>query len=91
MISEIVEFARGHIKLRLDQRTVTVEGEMLIRAPGIPDFVVYSDRPLTWDPPDHGEVISDEERSRIFAELVKAGRHRNLEIEIESQSVGNGK
>jgi hypothetical protein len=84
MISEILEFARGHIKLRLDQKTITVEGEMLIRGPGIPDFVVYSDRPLVWDPPDEEKVISSEERGRIFAELVQAGRHRNLEIEVES-------
>ncbi len=82
MNSEIVDLSRGHITLRLGERTATIEGELLVKAAGIPDFVAYSNTLKRWDPPDSGVVMTEAERAAFLAALVRAGEDRGLEIEI---------
>jgi hypothetical protein len=83
MKTEIVDLSRGHITLRIGERTATIEGELLVKGPGIPDFVAFSDTLKRWDPPKTGTVMTEEERMVFLAELLQAGKRRELEIEID--------
>jgi hypothetical protein len=79
----IVEFARGHIRAAIDGKTVTIDGELLVATPGLPDYVIYKDSIERWDPPNDGEVIDQATRDRIVemvrAEMLKEG----LTIDVE--------
>jgi hypothetical protein len=58
----IIEIARGHIRIQMNGRTVTVGGEMLVPSPGLADFLIYQSSIARWDPPYNNEIISDPER-----------------------------
>jgi hypothetical protein len=83
MKSEILELTRGHIKIRVGERTATLLGEMLVRGPGIPDFVAYSDTLEHWDPPNEQVMCTPLDRGEILSALRLAAEHKGLTVEIE--------
>ncbi len=79
----IIEITRGHIKLAIDQKTVTVEGEALLASYGGLDFVVYSDSIHHWDSPNANEAIDVAMKLRIIEEVVADFQNRGMKVEIE--------
>jgi len=78
----ILELTRSHVKLRIGDRTVTIEGEAYMPGYGSPDFVVYMNTLQRWDPPD-GESIREDERTRILEVMRRGFAERNLSYEVE--------
>jgi Immunity protein 74 len=79
----ILEVTRGHIRVGLLQKHVTISGEMFFSKNEKIGFVVYSDRIRSWDAPDDNAVISDAEREYILCHIreeFKKGGH-SLEVE----------
>lgn len=81
----IVELTRGHIKMTFEGRTVTLEGEALLPGYGSPDFVVYADRIVRFDPPDDGP-IDEVTRERILRQLGEELRARGTTFEIDGRA-----
>jgi hypothetical protein len=80
----ITEITRGHMRLRFGDRTVRINGEMLVPArPGDPDFVVYRNSIQSWDPPFDKETIQDETRAKILQQLQLEWEKRGGVLEIE--------
>lgn len=76
----IVEFTRGHVRLEIDGRTVTIGGEAYLRGHGSPDFVAEQDTIKTWD---DGSTVTDPELEMILADLLASATERGLTFEIE--------
>ena len=79
----ILNVSRGHIKLKIADRIVTVEGEMFFPGNDKLGFVVYADSINFWGPPDKAVQVSMAEKKLILddikAEFAKGGH--TLEIE----------
>jgi len=79
----ILDVSRGHIKVKIIDRVVTVLGEMFFPGNDKLGFVVYSDSIKFWDPPDQSSPISPVEKQLILddirADFTKGGH--TLEIE----------
>lgn len=48
--------ARGHIRLKIGDKVVTVMGEALLPSEDSPDYVIYSDSIQNWDSPHENEI-----------------------------------
>ncbi len=79
----IIEITRGHIRLEIDQKTVTVQGEALLARYGELDFVLYSSSIGCWDAPYASEVIDATMKRRILDEVVADFQNRGMRVEIE--------
>lgn len=66
----IIEITRGHIRLQIDNKVVTVRGEALLSGNDLPAYVVYSDSIQNWDPP-HENVIIDHHLKNKIIEILK--------------------
>lgn len=78
----IVELTRGHIRMRVGDRTVTIEGEGYMPGHGPPDFDVYANSIRSWDPPDAHVEIDPRARGEILRLLREEMTKKNLTIEI---------
>ena len=79
----IEEMTRGHIRLRVGDRTVTVGGEMLLSGHGSPNYVIYLNSIRAWDVPNAHIAIDEAGQLRIIDLLREEMRKRNMSIEIE--------
>jgi hypothetical protein len=87
---EILEIQRGHILVRVDDRTAKIEGEGFSRQflqPGqdeskYVDFVVYADT-LTWDKPRESEALPADIKASILAFLKDDFKRRGQLLAIE--------
>jgi hypothetical protein len=79
----IIDMQRGMVRVKLGDKTVTIEGEAYLRGLGSPDFVAYSNSIEHWDPPSQNLKISDAERLQILEVLKTCMAEKNLSLEIE--------
>ena len=88
---EILEIQRGHIKLKVDDRTTTIEGEGFSRQllqPGqdeskYVDYVVYPSTLTHWDKPWESESLPAEVKTAVLVFLKKDFKQRGQILAIE--------
>lgn len=82
---KILEIHRGHVKVQVGEKTLTVYGEALMRIEGAGDidFVLYSNTVKNWDAPAEAEKISEANKSKILDFIKKDFAARNNKLEIE--------
>ncbi|MDQ2772802.1 MAG: Imm74 family immunity protein [Bacteroidota bacterium] len=88
---EILEIQRGRIKLKVDDRTATIEGEGFSRQflqPGqdeskYVDYVVYPGSLTHWDNPWESELLPAEVKAAVLAFLKKDFKQRGQILAIE--------
>lgn len=79
----IADIQRGHIRLSVRARSVTVQGEALLPGHGSPSFVANLNSIQNWDSPDQAIAITDEEKN-LIVEMLKGGMaEKNMTIEFE--------
>lgn len=79
----ILEVSRGHIKVKIGERTATIPGEMFFPKKDKLGFAVFSNSIKNWDPPDQTSPITPEELAVILDEIradFQKGGH-TLEVE----------
>lgn len=79
----ITEMTRGHIRLKLGDKTVTIQGEMYLPGYGSPNFVAYSNSIQWWDPPFESEAIDERIKGEILTALKHEMAMKGLTIEVE--------
>ena len=79
----IVALTRGHVRLQVDDKTVTIECEGYLPGHGPPDFDVYAESIQHWDPPHDGIRIDDPTRARVLRHLQDEMAKRHLTINIQ--------
>ena len=82
-MDKIIEMTPSHIRLRFEDKSVTIEGEAYARGYGNPDFVVYKNSIQRWDPPFDGVLIDEDTKDKILAELTAEMSKEKITIEIE--------
>jgi Immunity protein 74 len=75
-----IELTRSTLRILIDGRSVTAEGEAYLPGHGSPDFVVYSNTITRWD---DGEPISDRVREAILRAIEQEASSLGIRIEIE--------
>ncbi|WP_180727632.1 Imm74 family immunity protein [Paraburkholderia largidicola] len=79
----ILDVSRGHIRVKIGNRVVTVQGEMFFPGNDKLGFVVFSDSIKFWDPPDQTSPVLSSEKNLILDDIradFDRGGH-TLEIE----------
>ena len=77
--ARIVELARGHIRVAVAGKTVTLYGEGYPAAPGgTADFEIYQRMLTAWDAPDDGSKLDEGEKSKILDVAVELLRERGM-------------
>ena len=79
----ITEITRGHIRLKVGDKSATLYGEALLPGYGSPDFVIYSNSMESWDPPNHDELISQSEKAELLSVVESELSERGYKVEIE--------
>jgi hypothetical protein len=78
----IIEFHRGHIRLKIDEKIILIEGEALLPGHGSPDFFAYRNSLARWEHPK-GELITDSERKEIENLLTPELAKKGMSVEFE--------
>jgi hypothetical protein len=65
----ILDISRGHIKVKIADRTVTIDGEMFFPENDKMGFVLYSDAIIFWDPPNENLRVSSVEKKLILDDI----------------------
>jgi len=78
----IIEFHRGHIRLRVHDKIVLIEGEALLPGHGSPDFVAYRNS-LTCREVPEGELITESGKKDIEALLATELAKTGMSVEFE--------
>lgn len=79
----ILEMTRGHIKLKVGEKTVTIYGEAMLPAPGEPDFVCSRNAIKAWDPPDDEEPIDEGMCQKILALIREELAKKKMTLEVD--------
>lgn len=79
----LLELDRWKIRLKVDEKIVTIRGEALLPAPGEPDFVCSRNAVTTWDPPHEKETIDQVMRQKIFDLAREELAKRKMTLEVE--------
>ena len=88
----ITEMSRGHICLKIRNRTIKVQGEALLPIEGHPNYVIYSDSIKKWDVPFESEEIDEKTRNEIIEIIKIEFKKRNSnERGRDMNSLTNGK
>ena len=80
---ELIELARGHLRVRDGAKCVTVFGEAFLRGYGSPDFVLYQNSIEKWDAPNDRENVTSAEKERLVQFLKEEFTRRKMFLEIE--------
>lgn len=79
----ILSVSRGYMKVNLDNRIVTIPGEMFFPVGDKMGFVVFRDEIKAWDSPNEMEALSEKDVENILnvihEEFLKGGHL--LEVE----------
>lgn len=78
----ITELHRGHVRLQVGDKSITIEGEAYLKGHGSPDFVAYRSTIKKWDLPD-GHPLSSEEIARVEDLLKREFAKKAMLLEIE--------
>lgn len=80
---ELIETARGHLKIRDGAHIATIYGEAFLSGYGSPDFLVYSTSIDKWDPPNGQEKISRATKEELLQFLRQEFVRKKMILEIE--------
>ena len=76
--ANLVGVTRSEIRVAVDGRTATVQGEMMARTRQGPDFVVYG--ATSWD---DGAAVTDKDAERIRSVLQEAAEASRWRLEFD--------
>jgi hypothetical protein len=79
---ELVEIARGHVRVKDQDRSFTIYGEAFLRGHGSPDFLLYENSITRWDPPHEHEAVSTTKKVSLLQFLQDEFSRRNMTLEI---------
>ena len=80
---ELLEIARGHIRVKDGPRSVTAYGEAFLRGHGSPDFVLYQNSIEKWDPPNQNDGLTHAEKDQVIQFIKDEFSRRKISLEIE--------
>lgn len=80
---ELTEIARGHLRVKVGAKSVSVYGEAFLRGCGSPDFVIYRNSIENWDAPDDQESVTSAEKNSLIHFLKEEFVRRKMTLEIE--------
>lgn len=80
---ELTEIARGHLRVTVGAKSVTVYGEAFLRGYGSPDFVLYQNSIEKWDAPNDQEDVTSAEKNHVIHFLKEEFGRRKMFLEIE--------
>jgi len=78
----IINTTRSAIKLSIDGREITINGEAFLPGYGSPDFVVYSNDIKNWDDTPNS-LLSEQEKELVINTLLADAKEKKINIEIE--------
>lgn len=79
----ILEVSRGHIKVEIRGREITVPGEMFFPPNDKMGFAIFKNEIKSWDSPNDSDMLTDEEIDEVIKDIqgdFAKGGH-TLEIE----------
>ena len=79
----IKQLSRGTIVFEFEGKTVTLQGEGLLRGHGSPDYVIYRNSLIRWDPPHEREPLDDATQQRLLDALLRSFADRDMTAEVE--------
>jgi hypothetical protein len=79
----IKRLTRGSVLFEFEGKSVTLQGEGLLRGYGSPDWVIYENSLLRWEAPHQEEALDDDTRRRLLSALIDAFRERGMNAVIE--------
>jgi Immunity protein 74 len=79
----ILEVTRGHIRVELLQKRVTILGEMFFPENEKLGFVLYSDSIRNWDAPDDGTAVSAADRQALISHIKEEFRKADRILEVD--------
>jgi len=80
---ELEEITRGHLRVKVGDKSVTIHGEAFLRGYGSPDFVLYQNSIEKWDAPNNEENVSSIEKDQLLQFLKEEFLRRKMFLEIE--------
>ncbi|WP_426196939.1 Imm74 family immunity protein [Massilia sp. DWR3-1-1] len=80
---ELTAIARGHLRVKVGAKSVTVYGEAFLRGYGSPDFVLYQNSIEMWDAPNDQEGVTPAEKNHLVQFLKQEFVRRKMFLEIE--------
>jgi hypothetical protein len=79
----IKNITRGTVVFEFEGKTITLQGEAYLRGHGSPDFVVYENSAISWDPPHETEPVDDPTKVRLLAALLESFRDGGMTAILE--------
>lgn len=79
----IIEITRGHICLKVDNKTIRIAGEGLLSKKGQPNYIVYLNSIKKWDPPFDNEIIDEKTKEKIIEKIKVETKEKGLIVEFE--------
>jgi len=79
---ELIDVARGHLRVKDGIRSLTIFGEAHLRQRGSPDFVLYRNSIGKWDAPDDREDLTSSEMKEVLQFLQEEFSRRKMLLEI---------
>jgi hypothetical protein len=80
---ELVEITRGHLRVKVGRKSITIYGEACLRGRGSPDFVLYQNTIEKWNAPDDKENLTIIEKEQLIQFLKGEFSRRKMLLEIE--------
>jgi hypothetical protein len=65
----LLELTRSHLKVKMGDRTATVQGELCRLDDGRMGFVIYSDTISCWDDPYRSEELTPDDIKRVITAI----------------------
>ena len=80
----ILNIDRGHIWVRLEEKTAKVQGEMFFPGGDKMGFVIYADTLDYWEPKEQRQKISKDDVNRMIEDIKADFSKGGHVLEIES-------
>lgn len=81
---QLIEIARGHVRVKDGVKSVTIYGEALLREHGSPDFVLYKNSINKWDTPNNQQGLTPVEKQQVIHFLKEEFSRRKISLEIKN-------
>jgi len=78
----ILSIIGSYIKIKINNKILTVKGEAHLPGYRSSDFVIYSHSISSWDPSDNNIRIGEEEKQKILFQIEQEMKDRNMTVEI---------
>ena len=73
----------ARVDFECGDRSGTVDGEALVKTPGSPSFVIYSNTFRNWKPPHQDDPVTEATRRAVMNDLLEGFRERGMTAEVE--------